>query len=38
MADGQGGSGGGIALLFWCLYFIPIGVLATLHFSREKKD
>ena len=38
MADGQGGSGGGIALLFWCMYFIPIGVLATMHFSREKKD
>ncbi len=37
MADGRGGSGGGIALLFWCVYFIPVGVLAYLHFSRERK-
>ena len=37
MADGQGGSGGGIALLFWCAYFIPVGMLAYLHFSRERK-
>ena len=34
---GRSGSGGGIALLFWCVYFIPIGVLAYLHFSREMK-
>lgn len=38
MADGEGGSGGGIALLFWCMYFIPIGVLAYLHFRREGGD
>jgi hypothetical protein len=35
MADGSGGSGGAIALLFWCVYFLPIGVLAFRHFSRE---
>ena len=36
MAEGKGGSGGGIALLFWCLYFIPVGILAWKHFSTEK--
>jgi hypothetical protein len=36
MADGRKGSGGGdIALLFWCVYFLPIGVLAYRHFGRE---
>ena len=38
MADGEGGSGGGIALLFWCVYFIPVGLLAYLHFSRKTAD
>ena len=36
MADGKGGGGGGIALLFWCAYFIPVGVLAWKHFSAGK--
>ena len=35
MAEGNGGNGGGIALLFWCVYFLPVGVLAYLHFRRE---
>ena len=34
MADGSSGNGGGIALLFWCLYFIPIGILAWRHFNK----
>lgn len=34
MADGNNGNGGDIALLFWCIYFIPIGVLAWKHFSN----
>ena len=38
MAEGKTGHGGGIALLFWCLYFIPVGVLAYRHFSRAKAD
>lgn len=38
MSDGSHGSGGGIALLFWCVYFIPIGVLAYRHFSGKKKN
>ena len=36
MADGKAGNGGSIALLFWCLYFIPIGLLAWKHFSRRE--
>ena len=37
MADGDSGSGGGIALLFWCIYFLPIGVLAYRHFGILKE-
>ena len=33
MAEGNGGNGGDIALLIWCAYFIPVGVLAWKHFS-----
>ena len=36
MAEGRSGNGGYIALLFWCLYFIPIGVLAWRHFSSRE--
>ena len=36
MADGSKGNGGGIALLFWCVYFFPIGVLAYKHFNTGK--
>lgn len=39
MAEGKTGNGGDIALLFWCLYFIPVGVLAWKHFKdREEKE
>ena len=34
MADGKAGNGGSIALLFWCLYFIPVGLLAWKHFRE----
>lgn len=34
MAEGNSGHGGGIALLFWCIYFIPIGILAYRHFGK----
>ena len=34
MADGNAGNGGTIALLFWCAYFFPIGVLAFRHFGN----
>lgn len=32
MANGEAGGGGTIALLVWCVYFFPIGVLAYRHF------
>ena len=34
-SDSQG-MGGCIALLFWCIYFIPIGILSYRHFGKEK--
>lgn len=34
MTSGENGNGGTIALLGWCAYFIPIGVLAYRHFQR----
>lgn len=34
MADGASGKGGTIALLIWCVYFFPIGVLAYKHFKK----
>ncbi|MBQ1377426.1 MAG: hypothetical protein IIY77_05595 [Lachnospiraceae bacterium] len=36
MANGEKGNGGDIALLFWCAYFLPIGVLAWKHFGKGK--
>lgn len=36
MANGEPNMGGVIALEFWCLYFIPVGVLSFLHFNKEK--
>ena len=35
MANSNSGNGGAIALLFWCAYFIPVGVLSYIHFNRE---
>ena len=37
MADGDGGDGGTIALLFWCAYFLPIGILSYMHFAEGKR-
>ena len=37
MANSDNGSGGTIALLFWCAYFIPIGILSYRHFGKEKR-
>ena len=34
MATGETGNGGTIALLLWCVYFFPIGVLAYKHFEN----
>ena len=37
MAGGKTGIGGDIALLFWCVCFIPVGLLAWKHFSSREK-
>ena len=34
MAGGETSSGGVIALMIWCAYFLPIGILAYKHFSK----
>ena len=31
------GNGGAIALLIWCIYFLPIGILSYRHFSVKEK-
>ena len=36
MQSGENGNGGTIALLVWCAYFLPIGVLAYKHFKKTK--
>ncbi len=38
LADGDGGSGGTVALIFWCAYFLPIGVLSFLHFRKQGRE
>ena len=35
MGNGDNGSGGTIALVFWCAYFLPIGILSYRHFGRS---
>lgn len=32
----EAGNGGTIALLGWCAYFLPVGILSVLHFHRAK--
>ncbi len=34
MADGGAENGGTAALLCWCAYFLPIGILSFLHFRK----
>lgn len=36
MSGGGTSTGGVIALVFWCVYFFPIGVLAYKHFGNRK--
>ena len=38
MTDGKGGNGGYIALLLWCLFFLPVGVLAYRHFRMSRQN
>lgn len=37
MLDGSADLGGIIALEFWCVYFLPICILAAIHFQNEKQ-
>ena len=37
MSGGGTGSGGVIALVAWCAYFLPIGILAYRHFSPRRE-
>ncbi len=36
MSDGKTSRGGVVALVFWCIYFLPIGILSFLHFHTRK--
>lgn len=39
MSDGSTSTGGTAALVIWCAYFLPVGILAFRHFGkREKTD
>ena len=38
MGNGENGSGGTIALVFWCAYFLPIGILSYRHFGKNAKS
>ncbi len=35
MSSGGGGIGGRLALVAWCVYFLPIGILSFLHFRKR---
>ena len=35
MSSGGNGIGGRLALVAWCVYFLPIGILSLLHFRSE---
>ncbi len=35
MSDGGTSIGGVAALVFWCIYFLPIGVLSFMHFKAD---
>ena len=37
MANGETSNGGVIALVCWCVYFLPIGVLAYRHFGGQHR-
>ena len=37
MESGKNGNGGTVALLVWCAYFLPIGVLSYRHFGKGKR-
>ena len=38
MSNGDTNMGGTAALIFWCIYFFPIGVLSYKHFGRRRDE
>ena len=36
MSSGGDGLGGRLALVVWCVYFLPIGILSFLHFRKDE--
>ena len=36
MSSGGDGIGGRLALVAWCIYFLPVGILSFLHFKNRK--
>ncbi len=37
MSSGGDGIGGRLALVIWCVYFLPIGILSFLHFDSRNR-
>ena len=37
MSSGGDGIGGRLALVVWCVYFLPIGILSFIHFKKGEK-
>lgn len=35
MADGNTNGAGVMALICWCVYFLPVGILSFIHFNRK---
>ena len=35
MSSGGNGLGGRLALVIWCVYFLPVGILSFLHFKKR---
>ena len=36
MSSGGDGLGGRLALVAWCVYFLPVGILSFLHFKKDE--
>ena len=36
LSSGGDGLGGRLALVAWCVYFLPVGILAFLHFRKDE--
>ena len=37
MSSGGDGIGGRLALVIWCVYFLPVGILSFLHFHSRRR-